>query len=302
MIQDAEIIEAKQDERLPQMSNTSAAGFSLPDEPVVFIKASDAWKPLNLREFWQYRELLYFLVWRDVKIRYKQTFLGVAWAIIQPVLATVIFTIFFGKIAGVPSDGIPYALFAFTGFLVWTFFANAVTMSGNSLVGSSHLITKVYFPRLIIPIAAVLAGLVDLFIAFGILVLMMFWYGVALTANLFMLLPIVLLTILITSAVGILMSALNVKYRDIRFALPFLVQIWMFASPIIYPTSMIPEKWRFLMALNPMTGIIEGFRSALLGREFDWFLLGISALIGVIIFAVAVVLFRRMEKEFADII
>ncbi len=286
------------EEIINQLQNQS----SLPDEPIVLIEAGNGWKPLNLEEFWQYRELLYFLVWRDVKIRYKQTFLGVAWAVLQPVLATAIFTIFFGRIAGIPSDGIPYPLFAFAGFLPWTFFSNAVTASGNSLVGSSHLITKVYFPRLVIPVAAVCAGLIDLLIAFGILVLMMIWYGTGFSPQLLMLIPLVFLTFLLAVGVGIFMSALNVKYRDIRFALPFFIQIWMFATPIVYPTSLVPEKWRLLLAINPLVGVIEGFRSALFGREFDWRLIGISFLAAVIILAVSVVIFRRMEREFADII
>lgn len=298
MNHNSKIIEAEKGKLTEEKGNFS----QLPDEPLVFIQASNAWKPLDLREFWQYRELLFFLMWRDVKIRYKQTLLGVIWAILQPVLATIIFTIFFGRIAGIPSDGIPYPLFAFAGFLPWTFFANAITASGNSLVGSSHLITKVYFPRLIIPVAAVFAGLVDFFIAFGILVLMMIWYGAGFSVNLIMLLPLIFLTLSVAVAVGVLMSALNVKYRDIRFALPFLIQIWMFATPIIYPSSLIPEKWRILLAINPMAGIIEGFRSALFGRDFDWILLGISAVISIIIFIVSAIIFRRMEKEFADII
>lgn len=275
---------------------------SLPDEPVVLIEAGRVWKSLNLREFWQYRELLYFLVWRDVKIRYKQTFLGVAWAILQPVLATVIFTVFFGRIAGIPSDNLPYPLFAFAGFLPWTFFSNAVTASGNSLVGSSHLITKVYFPRLVIPVAAVCAGIVDFLIAFAILVLMMFWYQTGFSIQIFMLLPLMFLTLTLAVGVGIFMSALNVKYRDIRFALPFLMQIWMFVTPIIYPTSLVPEKWRLLLAINPLVGVIEGFRAALFGGKFDWKLIIISFLISILILAISVVIFRRMEKEFADII
>lgn len=302
MSQSAKIIETLKPEIPPENNTSSTKEILLPDEPVVFIKAGSLWQPLNLREFWQYRELLFFLVWRDVKIRYKQTALGVIWAILQPVLATAIFTVFFAGFAKIPSDGIPYPLFAFAGFLPWTFFANAVTTSGNSLVGSSHLITKVYFPRLVIPIAAVFAGLIDFFIAFGILFLLMIWYGIGFSPNLIMLLPIIFLMILNALGIGILLSALNVKYRDIRFAVPFLIQIWMFATPIIYPSSLIPEKWKFLLAINPMAGIIEGYRAALFGREFDWSMLGISALITVVIFGVSVVIFRRMEKEFADII
>ncbi|MEO6589332.1 MAG: ABC transporter permease [Pyrinomonadaceae bacterium] len=275
---------------------------TLHDEPVVFIKAGSVWKPINFREFWQYRELLYFLIWRDVKIRYKQTALGIIWAILQPLLAAVIFTIFFGRLVGVPSDGIPYFLFAYAGFLPWTFFANSVTASGNSLVGSSHLITKVYFPRLIIPIAAVCTGLIDFVVAFAILIIMMLWYGTGFSLNFIFFLPIVFLIIGLASGVGILMSALNVKYRDIRFALPFLIQIWMFASPVIYPGSLIPEKWRLLAAINPLTGIIEGMRSSLFGTAFEWKYLGISILVTIIILFISLFVFRRMEKDFADII
>ena len=275
---------------------------SLPEEPLVVIEPSSTWVALNLRDLWAYRELLYFLTWRDVKVRYKQTLLGAAWAIIQPLFTTLIFTLFFGRLAGVPSDGIPYPIFAYAGLLPWTFFANAVTNSGNSLVGSSNLITKVYFPRMTIPGAAVGAGLVDFAIAFVILVGLMVYYGVALTWNIVMLPVLVALIILLAVGVGMWMSALNVKYRDIRFALPFLIQLWMFVSPIIYPPSLMPEKWRWALALNPLTGIIDGFRSALFGRQFDWVALAFSSVITLAILIYSAYTFRRMEKSFADIV
>lgn len=276
---------------------------SLPDEPLVVIEPSKSWVALNLQDLWKYRELLYFLTWRDVKVRYKQTALGAAWAILQPVLTTLIFTLFFGRLAGVPSDGLPYPIFAYAGLLLWTFFSNAVTNSGNSLVGNSNLITKVYFPRMIIPGAAVGAGFVDLSIAFVILVMMMVYYGVVVTWGIVMLPVLILLIMLLATGVGMLMSALNVKYRDIRFALPFLIQLWMFASPVIYPSSMVPEKWRLVLALNPLTGIIECFRSSLLGLpNFNWPALAISVIVTLVVLIYAAYAFRRMEKTFADLV
>jgi lipopolysaccharide transport system permease protein len=276
---------------------------SLPDKPLVTIEPSSKWVALDLRSVWDYRELLYFLTWRDVKVRYKQTALGVAWAVIQPVMTMLIFTIFFGKFAGVENRiDVPYPLFAFAGLLPWTFFSNAVTNSGNSIVGSAHLITKVYFPRLMVPAAAVGAGLVDLGIAFVILLGLMLYYGVALTWAIAMLPVLVVLITLLALGMGMWLSALNVKYRDVRYAIPFLVQIWMFLSPIIYPPTMIPEKWRWLLALNPLTGIIEGFRSALFGRAFDWRALFISAAITLLLLVYSAYAFRRMEKSFADVV
>ncbi len=274
----------------------------LPDKPLVVIQPSKSWVALNLRDLWHYRDLLYILTERDIKVRYKQTFLGALWAIIQPLFTMLIFTLFFGKLAGMPSDGIPYPIFAYAGLLPWTFFSNAVTTSGNSLVGNSNLITKVYFPRMIIPIASVGAGLVDFAIAFGLLIVLMFYYSVALTLNILMLPILVILTALLAIGIGMWMSGLNVKYRDIRYALPFLIQLGMFATPIIYPASIVPEKWRWLLALNPLTGIIEGFRSAFFGKPFDWLALGISTLITLAILVYSAYSFRKMEKTFADIV
>ena len=270
--------------------------------PVVRIRPSRKCVALNLRDLWSYRELLYFLTWRDVKVRYKQTAFGAAWAIIQPLFSMLIFALFFGKLAGMPSDGIPYPIFAFVGLLPWTFFANAVTASGNSLVGSSNLITKVYFPRMIIPGAAVAAGLVDFAIAFVILAFLMAYYAVAVTWSVLLLPLLVILTAVLAVGVGMWTSALNVKYRDVRHALPFLVQLWFFATPIVYPTSIVPAKWRWLMALNPMSGIIDGYRAALLGREFDIRGLLTSGAITVVLLVYAAYTFRRMEKTFADIV
>jgi lipopolysaccharide transport system permease protein len=284
------------------LENHQGPPEGLPEEPLVVIEPNRGWSALDLRDLWAYRELLYFLTWRDVKVRYKQTELGVAWAIIQPLFTMLVFTLFFGRLAGVPSDNVPYPIFAFTGLLAWTFFSNAITTSGNSLVGSAHLITKVYFPRMIIPGAAVAAGLVDFAIAFVILVLLMIYYGVGFTWNMLMFPVMVLLTTLLALGVGMWLSALNVKYRDIRFALPFMVQLWMYLSPIIYPTSFLPAKLRSLLLLNPMTGIIEGYRSSLFGRPFNWISLAISAVITLLLLIYSSYAFRRMEKSFADIV
>ena len=273
----------------------------LPEKPLVTIEAS-ALAALNLRDVWAYRELLYFLTWRDVKVRYKQTALGAAWAILQPLLMMVIFSVLFGRVAGMPSDGIPYPLFAYGGLLAWTFFSTAITSSGNSLVGSAHLITKVYFPRMIIPGAAVCAAAVDFVLAFVVLVPLMIYYHVTLTWQI-ALLPLLMLVLMVLAlGVGMWMSALNVKYRDVRFALPFLTQIWMFLSPVIYPLSRLPQKARLVMMLNPVTGIVEGFRSTLFGLPVNWRALSASTAISIAILAYAAFSFRRMEKEFADVV
>jgi lipopolysaccharide transport system permease protein len=276
--------------------------LNLPEKPLVSIRAGGRGAPIDLKSLWDYRELLYFLTWRDVKVRYKQTALGAAWAIIQPLFTMVIFTIFFGNLAKVPSDGIPYPIFAYAALLPWTFFSNAITSSGNSLVGSAHLITKVYFPRMIIPGAAVAAGLIDLLVAFVILIIMMIYYGVGVTWNLLMIPALVLLTTLLAIGVGMWTSALNVKYRDIRYALPFGIQLTMFATPIIYPVSLVPERWRWAFNLNPLTGIIEGFRASFFGRPFNWPALAFSAAITLALLVYAAYHFKRMERTFADIV
>jgi len=274
----------------------------LPEKPLVSIRAGGRLAALDLKSLWAYRELLYFLIWRDVKVRYKQTALGAAWAVIQPLFTMIIFSIFFGRLANMPSDGIPYPLFAYAALMPWTFFSNAINSSGNSLVGSANLITKVYFPRMIIPSAAVAAGLVDLMVAFGILAPLMIYYGVGATWNLLILPALIVLTALLAIGVGMWTSALNVKYRDIRYALPFAIQLLMFATPIIYPVSIIPARWRWALNLNPLTGIIEGYRAAFFGRPFNWPMLAISAAITLALLGYAAFYFRRMERTFADIV
>lgn len=275
---------------------------SLPDKPLVTITPRSSWVSLNLQDLWAYRELLYFLTWRDVKVRYKQTALGAAWAILQPLLMMVIFSVLFGRVAGMPSDGVPYPLFAYGGLLAWTFFSTAITSSGNSLVGSAHLITKVYFPRMIIPGAAVCAAALDFVLAFVVLVPLMIYYHVTLTWQIALLPLLALVLMVLALGVGMWMSALNVKYRDVRFALPFLTQIWMFLSPVIYPLSRLPQKAKLVMMLNPVTGIVEGFRSALFGLPVNWRALFASTVISIAVLAYAAFSFRRMEKEFADIV
>jgi lipopolysaccharide transport system permease protein len=276
--------------------------FSLPEQPLVTIKAGSNWAALDLKSIWAYRELLYFLTWRDVKVRYKQTLLGAAWAIIQPLFSMIIFTLFFGKLAKIPSDGVPYPLFAFAGLLPWTFFSNAVNNSGNSLVGSANLITKVYFPRMIIPGAAVAGGLVDFAVAFLVLAALMIYYGVALTLNLLMLPFLVLIVALLALGVGMLTSALNVKYRDIRHALPFAINLLMFITPIIYPSSMVPSPWRHFLNVNPLAGIIEAFRASLFGRPFNWQTLMYAAAATFALLIFSGFYFKSTERTFADIV
>jgi len=283
-------------------AETGEHSFPLPSRPLVTIEPSKSLAALNLRELWSHRELLYFLTLRDIKVRYKQTLLGAAWAILQPVFMMVVFSLFFGRLGAVSSNGIPYPLFALAGLVPWTFFANAVTTSANSLVGSSNLITKVYFPRLLVPAGAVAAGLVDLIVAFLPLFGAMLYYKVGLTLNILMLPVLILLTTLFALAVGTWMSALNVKYRDVRFALPFVIQIWLFVSSVIVPSTALPEKWRWILSLNPMSAIIESYRSALLGLPFDWQMLGIATTITLVALAYSAFSFHRVEKTFADII
>ena len=233
----------------------------------VVIQPSRGWLSLGLKEIWSYRELLYFLIWRDVKVRYKQTALGAAWAIIQPFFTMVVFSLFFGRLAKIPSDGIPYPIFSFAALVPWTFFANGLGQSANSLVGNANLIKKIYFPRLAVPIATILSGVIDFALAFVVLLAMMLYYGIMPTINVIWL-PLLLLLALVTSlGVGLWLSALNVQFRDVRYVVPFLTQIWMFGTPIAYPSSLLAEPWRTLYALNPMVGVVEGFRWALLGTK-----------------------------------
>ena len=271
--------------------------------PEIRIEPSKGWSPLRLRELWEYHELLYFLAWRDVKIRYKQTVFGAAWAIIQPFLTMVVFSLFFGKLAKMPSDGVPYPIFSFAALVPWTLFNYGLTQASNSLVGSSHLITKVYFPRLIIPIASLLSGVVDFLIAFGLLLAMMVFYGIIPTIHVLWVPALVLLTLTTALGVGLWLSALNVQYRDVRFTLGFLAQLWMFATPIAYPSSLLPERWRTLYGLNPMAGVVEGFRWALLGTATrPGPMIFASAAASLVLLITGAFYFRRMERNFADVV
>ncbi|MFQ5856396.1 MAG: ABC transporter permease [Anaerolineae bacterium] len=273
------------------------------DAPALIIRPSKGWVPLRLADLWAYRELLYFLVWRDIKVRYKQTILGAAWAVIQPFFTMVVFSVFFGHFAKIPSDGLPYPIFAYCALLPWQLFAQALVEAGNSLVGNQQLITKVYFPRLVIALAAVLAGLVDFAIAFLVLVGMLVYYGIAPTAAV-VTLPLFLLLLLATAlAVGLWLSALNVQYRDVRYTIPFLTQFWLFATPVAYPASLLPEWWRALFGLNPMAGVVEGFRWALLGTAHaPGPMLAVSVAVVLALLVGGLYYFRRMEKTFADVV
>jgi lipopolysaccharide transport system permease protein len=267
------------------------------------IQPTKGWVSLRLSELWDYRELFYFLVWRDIKVRYKQTALGITWAIMQPIFTVVIFSVFFGRLAKIPSDGIPYPLFSFTALVPWTFFSYGLNQSSNSLVGSANLITKVYFPRLAVPIASIVAGTVDFLLAFVVLIAMMVYYRVPPTRNIMFLPLFFLLTVVTSLGVGLWLSALNVKFRDVRLALPFLVQLWMFATPIAYPSSLLHGSWRNVYGLNPMVGVVEGFRWALLGvKSPPGTIVYISAIIAMLLLTGGVMYFRRMEKTFADLV
>jgi lipopolysaccharide transport system permease protein len=280
-----------------------AATYLATDEtPTIVIRPSRGWVSLELRDLWRYRELLYFLTWRDIKVRYKQTIFGAAWAILQPFFTMIVFSIFFGRLAKMPSDGIPYPIFAYCALLPWSYFAGALDRASNSLVGSSHLITKVYFPRLAIPISAVTAGLVDFGIAFVVLLGMMLYYGFATTIAVLTLPFFLVLAIAAALAVGLWLSALNVQYRDVRYTVPFLTQFWLFATPIAYPSSLVPEQWRALYGLNPMAGVVEGFRWALLGKEPPGPLLAVSTAVVVLLLIGGLYYFRRMERTFADLV
>ncbi len=281
---------------------TPALPPSLPEEPLVIIEPSRGFGGAWLRETWAYRELLFFLAWRDVKVRYKQTALGAAWAVIQPLFMMLVFSLFFGRLAGLGSDGLPYPVFTLCALLPWQLFAQALSESSNSLVSGQHLITKVYFPRVIIPMAAVGGRLVDFLVSFVVLALLLAFYGIAPTWNLLMLPPLVLLVTLLGLGVGMWASASNVRYRDVAAILPVLVQLWMFASPVVYPLKLVPEGWRALYSLNPLVGVIAGFRSAVLGHPFEWGALAFSAGVAAALLVFAALTFRRMEKHFADLV
>lgn len=271
--------------------------------PHLRIEPSKGFVPLKIKDLWEYRELLYFLVWRDIKVRYKQTALGILWAIIQPVMTMVVFSIFFGNLAKLSSDGIPYPIFSFAALVPWTLFSNGLTQATNSLVASSNLIKKVYFPRLIIPIATVLAGVVDFLLAFGVLLILMIYYGITPTVNIIWLPLFLALTVIAALAVSLWLSALNVEYRDIKYVIPFLTQIWLFATPIAYSSTLLNEPWRTVYGLNPMVGVVEGFRWALLGTNTQPGMMALASTGAALILLLSgAFYFRRMEKTFADTI
>jgi len=273
------------------------------DSAITLIRPSDGWVALKLHELWEYRELLYFLAWRDVSVRYKQTVLGAAWAVIQPFFTMVVFSLFFGRLAGVPSDGVPYPIFSYAALVPWMFFANALSQASDSLVGSSALITKVYFPRLTIPIARATAGVIDFMLAFLVLLGMMIYYRILPTMNIFWL-PLLLLLALVTSlGVGLWLSAMNVQFRDVRYVVPFMTQLWLFSTPVAYPSSLLSEPWRTFYGINPMVGVVEGFRWALLGTDTaPGSMIIASSLVALSILIGGMFYFRRMEKTFADIV
>jgi len=277
--------------------------YHVDNVPVIRIEPSTGWVSLKLKELWEYRELLYFLTWRDIKVRYKQTVLGAAWAIIQPFFMMVIFSLFFGRLAKIPSDGIPYPIFSYAALVPWTFFANGLNMASNSLVSSANLIRKVYFPRLAIPLATVLSGVVDFVLAFVMLIGMMFYFGMVPTINVIWL-PLFLLLALVTSlGVSLWLSAMNVQFRDVRYTIPFLTQFWLFATPIAYPSSLLSEPWRTLYGINPMVGVVEGFRWAMLGTNTaPGPIIIVSSLAALFLLVSGAFYFRRMEKTFADVV
>lgn len=273
------------------------------DSDVLRLEPSNGRVTLRLGDLWEYRELLYFLTWRDIKVRYKQTVLGAAWAVLQPFLTMVVFSLFFGKLAGVPTDGIPGPIFYYAGLVPWTFFSNGLSLSSNSLVNSANLIKKVYFPRLVVPVASVLSGTVDFVLAFLVLLAMMLYFGILPTMNVVWL-PLLLILAFVTAlGMGLWLSAMNVQFRDVRHVIPFVERFWLFATPIAYPSSIVPEQWRILYALNPMVGVIEGFRWALLGVDTaPGPMIFVSLAAATVILASGVYYFRRMERTFADVV
>ena len=287
------------------MQNNELAG-TYPDtaeQPYLLIEPGKGWVSLKLHDLWVYRELLYFLTWRDIKVRYKQTALGAAWAIIQPLFTMLVFSVFFGRLAKIPSDGIPYPLFSFAALVPWTFFANGLGQASNSLVGSSNLLTKVYFPRLVIPISTVISGFIDFALSFAVLLVMLVYYGRIPTLNIIWL-PFFLLLALVTAlGVGLWLSALNVEFRDVRYVVPFITQFWMLATPIAYPSTMLSEPWRTIYGLNPMVGVIEGFRWALLGSDVGpGPMVAVSTVVSIVVLISGAFYFKRMERNFADIV
>jgi lipopolysaccharide transport system permease protein len=272
------------------------------DSRTIVIEPRHGWRELGIAELWSHRELLYFFVWRDVKVRYKQTFFGAAWAVLQPILLMAVFTVTLGRIPGVAPSGVPYPLFIFAGLVPWTLFAQSLAGASNSLVGGEAIITKVYFPRLLLPFAAVGSFLLDFVIALGVLVLLMAWFGVAPSLAILWVPALTVLALVTALGIGTFLAAVNVRYRDVRYVVPFLVQLWLFASPVIYTSALIPERWRTLYALNPMTGVVEGFRWAMIGGPRPDDLILVSAAASVLILVGALLYFRRVERTFADVI
>jgi lipopolysaccharide transport system permease protein len=285
------------------METTKPIDLSIHEAPLIEISPPKGWMPLNLSELWQYRELLYFFCWRDIKVRYTQTLLGIAWAIAQPFFTMVVFSLFFGRLARVPSDGIPYPIFAYTALVPWTFFANGLSQASESLVTNANLIKKVYFPRLVVPVSAVLSGIIDLALAFIVLTGMMLYYGMIPTINVFWLPAFVLLAMVTAMGVALWLSAFNVQFRDVRYVIPFLIQLWLFATPIAYPSSLVPEPWRLVYGVNPMAGVVEGFRWALLGSATaPGPMIAVSALAALLLLVTGAFYFCRVEKSFADMV
>jgi lipopolysaccharide transport system permease protein len=291
-----------QSDAVPAVSEAAYHCALLPEQPLIRIRVRRSWTAVEFGELWAHRELLYFMVWRDLKVRYKQTIMGASWVILQPVLMTLVFALFLGRIVRVPAQGLPYILFLYAGLLPWTFFSNAVAGSSHSLIANANMITKVYFPRSLVPMAAVFVRLSDLLIASSILIVLMFYYRQPFTWA-FLIAPLLVLQLtLLALGLGMWFAALNVKYRDIGTALPVLLQLWMFASPIIYPSTLLPERWKWLFELNPLTGIIGGFRASLLGLSFNWRTLFLSAVVTLALLVYATFAFSRMEDDFADVV
>lgn len=265
------------------------------------LRPARGWLAIDWKELWDYRELLGFLVLRDIKVRYKQTVLGVAWAVIQPVFTMLVFSVIFGRIAKLPSDGVPYPVFVYAGLLPWQFFSASISSASNSLLNQQSLLTKIYLPRLYVPISTILGSLVDLMISFGVFAVIMAIYGVAPGWGMFAVPLLVIVTTLAAFGIGLLLAALTVTYRDVRHVVPFLVQAWLYLSPVIYPVSMVPEQWRWVLALNPMAGIIDGFRSALLGKPWDFHTLAVSTVVSIVVCVFGIFYFRKTERRFADI-
>ncbi|RME47457.1 MAG: ABC transporter permease [Chloroflexi bacterium] len=291
----------------PTTPSSAATSKTASEQPVIVIEPSRGWLSLQIQALWEYRELLYFLVWRDVKVRYKQTALGMAWVILQPVVSMVVFSVLFGGLLKVPSGGVPYPIFAYAALLPWNYFAGSLNRSSTSVVNNAQLITKVYFPRLVIPISGVLSGLVDFAVAFVVLMGLMAYYRITPTAAALLLPGFILLAMTTALGFGMWLSALNVRFRDVQYLVPYLIQIWMYVTPVIYGSTLIPERFRFLLGLNPMTGVVEGFRWALLGEHLadahpPGFLFPVSIAISLAVLVSGTIFFRNTERTFADII